>query len=417
MESIPSMAIGILLGAAAAAAVALLWLRANRNATQQLLRESREETEQRFASTMAELKNAFSALSRDALSANNDDFLLLAKENLEKKTAEADQILETKKKLIDARLGEVTRKLEELNTVIRTVEKQGAESHGSLKGQLEKMTQAANRLQDTTGKLREALANPQRRGQWGERMAEDVLRLAGFMEGVNYLKQQKLPNGSIPDLTFLLPGDRCVHMDVKFPLANYLKMLDEKDETARQSYMAGFLRDVRARVKEVTSRGYIDPGGGTLDYVLIFIPIEQTFGFIQENDRALLDFALENKVILCSPLTLYAILAIIRQSIDTFHLERASNEILALLAEFRAQWTKYTESMDKVGKRLDDTMTAYSEVVGVRTRQLDRRLDKIDGLSMPHQASARTEDVLPTEMSKLGTNIRSHEDDAQPRVS
>ena len=98
-----------------------------------------------------------------------------------------------------------------------------------------------------------------------------------------------------------------------------------------------FVKDVRSRVKEVTTRDYIDPAQGTLDYVLLFIPIEQTFGFIHEDNRTLLDYALENKVMLCSPLTLFAILAVIRQFIDTFRLGQASNEILALLTEFRKQ--------------------------------------------------------------------------------
>ena len=194
-------------------------------------------------------------------------------------------------------------------------------------------------------------------------------------------------------------------MDVKFPLANYMKLMETDDDAARQSYTAMFIKDVRSRVKEVTTRGYIDPALGTLDYALVFIPIEQVFGFIHEHDRTLLDYALEYKVILCSPLTLYAILAVMRQSIDTFRLEKAANEILVLLAEFRKQWNRYTESMDTVGKRLDDTMRAYSDVVGVRTRQLDRQLDKIEDLRTlrrdsetgpPHALTASSIMAAPT---------------------
>ena len=302
------------------------------------MKNAQQQSEPQLSTALGDLKTAFAALSRDALSANTDDFLKLAKTSLERHTVQADQTLETKKKWIDARLGDITGKLGELSKVIQSIDKQRVESHGSLKGQLEKITKATNRLQDTTGELHEALASPQQRGQWGERMAEDVLRLAGFIEGVNYVKQKRLPGGPIPDLTFLLPGKQCVHMDVKFPLANYMKLMETDDDAARQSYTAMFIKDVRSRVKEVTTRGYIDPGLGTLDYALVFIPIEQVFGFIHEHDRTLLDYALEYKVILCSPLTLYAILAVMRRSIDTFRLEKASNEILVLLAEFRKQW-------------------------------------------------------------------------------
>lgn len=157
------------------------------------MKNAQQQSEPQLSTALGDLKTAFAALSRDALSANTDDFLKLAKTSLERHTVQADQTLETKKKWIDARLGDITGKLGELSKVIQSIDKQRVESHGSLKGQLEKITKATNRLQDTTGELHEALASPQQRGQWGERMAEDVLRLAGFIEGVNYVKQKRLP--------------------------------------------------------------------------------------------------------------------------------------------------------------------------------------------------------------------------------
>ena len=83
---------------------------------------------------------------------------------------------------------------------------------------------------------------------------------------------------------------------------------------------------------------------------------------------------------LCSPLTLYAILAVIRQGIETFRSAQNSRQILELLAEFRKQWGKYVEVVDAMGRRLDEAMKKYQELVGVRTRQLERQLDKIDDL-------------------------------------
>ena len=101
-----------------------------------------------------------------------------------------------------------------------------------------------------------------------------------------------------------------------------------------------------------------------------FRRLECSIGFYAKDSR-------NNPMLAVNPWTKFGEM---RQSIDTFRLEKASNEILALLAEFRKQWNRYTESMDKVGKRLDDTMRAYTDVVGVRTRQLDRQLDKIEDL-------------------------------------
>jgi DNA recombination protein RmuC len=370
--------------------------RSERAVAQQLLEVAQEEKVRELSAIIEQLKTSFAALSREALSANTDDFLKLAKTRFEQQTTQADQTLEAKKKLIDTRVEEIGKKLTDLNNLMQQIEKQRAEAHGSLRGQLEKHTQATNRLHETTGQLREALANPQRRGRWGERMAEDVLRLAGFVEGVNYHKQKQVTDGGRPDFTFLLPDSQCVHMDVKFPLANYLKMLDARDDTTRDACATQFLKDVRNRVKEVTTRAYIDPAAGTVDYCLVFIPNEQIYGFIHEQDSTLLDEALRRKVVLCSPLTLYAILAVIRQAVENFRLEQAAMQILSLLAEFKKQWVKYVEGMDRMGKRLEDATKEYQQLVSTRTRQLDRQLDKIEDLRAAREEQA-TADHLPAE--------------------
>jgi hypothetical protein len=227
-------------------------------------------------------------------------------------------------------------------------------------------------LQATTGALREALTSSQARGQWGERMAEDVLRAAGFKHGVNYETQRTLDNGARPDVTFLLPGDLCLHMDVKFPLANYLAMLECDAEADREACRKAFLRDVRGRVKELSTRGYVDRAAGTVDCVLLFLPNEHVYGYIHEQDATLLDDALRQSVVLCSPSTLFAVLAVIRQSCDTLALQRTSDEILGLLSGFSDQWTRYTDEVDKLGRQLETVSRTYEQVNGTRRRQLER---------------------------------------------
>ncbi len=388
--------IGVALGAVIGVAIVVFGRRSERNVARQLLEEAQKDKAHELSTIIEQLRTNFAALSREALSANTDDFLKLAKTKFEQQTTQADQTLESKKKLIDASLDQISSRLNNLNNVVQQAEKQRAESHGSLRGHLEKATQATNRLHETTGQLREALASPQKRGQWGERMAEDVLRVAGFIEGVNYRKQETVSGGTRPDFTFLLPDDQCVHMDVKFPLDNYLRMLDATDDTRRKACMSQFLKDVRSRIKEVTTRDYIDPAAGTVDYCLVFIPNEQVYGFIHEQDSTLLDDAMRQKVVLCSPLTLYAILVVIRQAVDSFRLQQASMQILNLLAEFRKQWDKYVEGMDKMGDRLEAASREYQQLVSTRTRQLERQLDKIDDLRAAREESADSHS-LPAE--------------------
>jgi DNA recombination protein RmuC len=220
-------------------------------------------------------------------------------------------------------------------------------------------------------------------------MAEDVLRLAGFRDGVNYRRQKADPNGRIPDFTFLMPQGLVMHMDVKFPIDNYLRHLQAANELERDRYRQAFARDVRARVKELTTREYVEPGR-TVDAVVLFIPNEAIYGFIHENDAQLLDDALRAKVVLCSPLTLFAVLAVVRQAVDNFALERTSDEILTCLTRFTNQWGRFTEQLDKVDRSLQAASRSFEDLNGTRRRQLERELGRIEQLQAERAPGVET---------------------------
>jgi DNA recombination protein RmuC len=210
-------------------------------------------------------------------------------------------------------------------------------------------------------------------------MADDVLRAAGLVEGISYRKQSATAAGTIPDFTFLLPGGRVLHMDVKFPVDNYLRYLEAVSDRERDQHAISFVRDVRARVRELSGRVYIDPDE-TLDEVLLFIPNEAVYAFVHSHDRDLVEVALRQKVVLCSPSTLFSVLAVIRQAVEQTQLQRTSDEILACLASFERQWGKFAEALDKVGRSLDTVRRSWDDLAGTRRRQLERELDRVDEL-------------------------------------
>jgi DNA recombination protein RmuC len=283
--------------------------------------------------------------------------------------------------LIDQELAGMREDLHALGALVRDVEQARQHNAGELSSQLAEAGRTTRALAETTRSLREALSSTTARGQWGERMAEDVLRLAGFVDGVNYRRHHPIAgSGGVPDYTFLLPQGLSLHMDVKFPLNNYLRYLDANSDVERERHRRDFLKDVRLRLREVTTREYVDPSANTVDCVLLFIPNEQVYGFIQEQDRGVLDDALREKVVFCSPLTLFAVLAVIRQAVDNFQLSRTSQEILSLLHGFEKQWTKFVEQMDKAGRSVRAAAQAFDELEGTRRRQLERELDKIDSV-------------------------------------
>jgi len=175
-------------------------------------------------------------------------------------------------------------------------------------------------------------------------------------------------------------------MDVKFPLDNYVKYLDAATGIEKERCRLDFLRDVKLRIKEVTTRDYIDRDGQTVDYVLLFIPNEQIYAFVQENDHSIFDDGLRQHVIVCSPMTLFAVLAVVRQSIDNFTLERTSQEIMQLIGSFRKQWDEFIKKMESLGKSLTAAQNDYEALVTTRKRMLEVPLQKIEVLRGGNEA-------------------------------
>jgi DNA recombination protein RmuC len=334
-----------------------------------------------------EITTHFDSLSRQALSQNSADFIKLANETLAKQTQTGEKVLDGKKQLIDQTLENMKKELDKVEKTVTDFDKASGERFIALSTNLGKTAEQTSKLQDTTNKLQMALTNTKVRGQWGERMAEDVLRLSGFIEGINYSKQLTSKEaGTRPDYTFILPQDLKLNMDVKFPLDNYLHYLDAQADVDKQKYKNQFLNDVRQRINDIAKKeDYINTNNNTVDYALVFIPNEQVYCFINENDNKLLDDSLKNKVILCSPMTLYAILAVIRQAIDNFNLEKTATKMLALFGNFNEQWKKFKESMDKMGRKIEEAHSEFEKLSTTRSRSLERPLSKIEEIRIDKQ--------------------------------
>jgi len=368
-----------------------------------VLRQSEEQRDQEIEAILLRVKEAFGSLSLDVLAKNSETFLHLARESLRHHTQAASSELEGKRQLIDRSIDAMRSEMKKVEEMVTAFERDREKKYGELAEQLRSTAEGTTRLQETAYQLREALSSSRARGQWGERMAEDILRLSGFQEGINYRKQKTMEGtGGRPDFTFFLPQGLRINMDVKFPFENYLRYLETNEDGEKDRRKNRFLKDVRARVREITTREYINPEDNTLDYALLFIPNENVYTFIQEEDATLLDEALKSRVILCSPLTLYAILSVIRQSVETFNLEKMTSEVLAHMANFQKQWEAFIRSMDKMGKRLEDARQEFDHLVSTRKNQLERPLREIERMRqeqgiLPSVASADEEGEVPVE--------------------
>ncbi|MBN1434373.1 DNA recombination protein RmuC [Candidatus Fermentibacterales bacterium] len=379
----PLVIVALILGALLGALSALLISRRGggraRDVAREIAAETRAMREMEAEKTLAQLREAVGSAAIEALSRNTEQFMKLASGALDQRSAEGAKELESKKKLIDQTLGRMQSDLVKVETLVKTLEKDREQKFGDLSRHLETSIAQARELRETTGKLSKALASSNVRGQWGERMAEDVLRLAGFVKDVNYLRQSTEGSGR-PDYTFLLPEGLKVNMDVKFPLVNYLGYVNAETDEERERYRQQFLKDARSMVRGVAGREYIDPEAGTLDCVLVFIPNEQVYAFLNEQDATIIDYALSMKVVLCSPLTLYAVLAVIRTAMDNFNTRRRAYEVLSVVSGFRYQWGKFLEEFGLIGKRIKLLQVDYDKIDGTRARQMQRVLDQVDDL-------------------------------------
>jgi len=386
---------GFLLGLCAAWLLGIIQAKTARDLAEELFAESEAKRRDQLEMITDHIKDAFGALSMEALSRSTEEFLKLARSRIQTERELGSRELEEKKGLIDRQLEAMASRMESLSKLVGELERDRVEKFGELAGKLQEVSHRTAELNQTTDTLRRALANTKARGQWGERMAEDVLRAAGLAEGINYKRQLTLEGGARPDFTFTLPKGLTLNMDVKFPFDNYLRYLEASDQPSREKACKDFLKDVRARVREVASREYIDPERGTVDYALLFIPNEQVYGFIHEQDPSILDEALSKRVILCSPVTLYAVLAVVRQAVENYALEETSREILSVYGTFRKQWETFLGGLELLGKRLQEAQKEYDALVTTRRRSLDKSLEKIEKLRSGHDEVSQESGHLP----------------------
>lgn len=242
-----------------------------------------------------------------------------------------------------------------------------------------KYTQLSTTLSSTNNTLKQvdnavvnlgnALAGTKTRGNLGEKLLEEILGKLGFIEGTHFVRQSKNEQGTIPDITFILANGLKCNCDSKFPLTNYLKHIQNPSEAG---FLEKFLKDVRDRVKELSNKGYISDE--TVDFVLVFLPNSSVFDFILENDPEILDFCMERKVILCSPITLYMVLRVFYQVNHLFNVEKNVKENILKIEKFNTVWAKYKEDYKKLGSTIDKVSEMYYSIDGLRTKNIDKSL-------------------------------------------
>ena len=254
-----------------------------------------------------------------------------------------------------------------------------------------------------TRNLISVLNNNQSRGQWAEFQVEDLLEIMEYKEGIHYETQKRMASGTIPDFTFFLPENKTINMDSKFPLTNYMEIAklnrdlenETLDEIARREIIESiknknkeFLdKAIKTKIDETSSReGYISAEEGTVDFVLMYIPLENLYHFlltseIGANRVPVIQYAFSKKVILFSPQTLMAYLETIRHSMKLFSLQTDTKNILATHEKVKIEIRKFIESFDDVTKRLDQTVKSFDTLKTTRVNKLEKSFEELDSVN------------------------------------
>lgn len=309
----------------------------------------------------------------------SEQLLLLAKEKLSTDKDEIKTDLSHKKELIRSMVEEIRKELLKAQERLQKSEQERLEGFAALKKELEQHQLLTSELRGSTEDLKKLLANNQLRGQFGEQVAENLLKMAGFVVGQDYFVNQAQDSvRTRPDFTLVLPDKTKINIDVKFPYQALQKMTETEDREQKKKYSAEFARDVREKIKQVCSRDYINPEEGTVDFVVLFIPNEMIFSFVYEQLNSVWQEAMEKKVVMAGPFSFTAILRLIKQAHSNFAFSQNLHQVLGLIQKFRQEYGKFSESIDVLGKRLDSAREQFIAVSTTRDRQLNRVIDQIE---------------------------------------
>ena len=326
----------------------------------------------------ASLEDKFAKVSNEALRNNTDQFFKYANETFNAQKSEMRSDLEGKKSAIAELIQEIRRDIRKNEERIEKSDEDRVRSFSSLQNELRSYKEITSDLKMSTDKLRNLLSNNQLRGAFGEQIAEDLLKMAGFVQGTSYTRNEAQQTQSTrPDFTILLPDKTKINVDVKFPYSALVKTIEADSEIEKKKHFHIFKTDVKEKIKQVCTREYINPEENTVDFVILFIPNEMIFSYIYDQMNDVWEDAMRKKVILCGPFSFTAILRMVKQAYTNFRYQENMQQIIGLIQKFDTEYQKYSEEVTKLGERIGSASKQFEIVSSTRNKQLTSVVDKI----------------------------------------
>jgi len=326
----------------------------------QVLEKRHEEDQKRLTET-------FKALSSDLLRDNSKAFLNLAKSSLEAIQERSTQELDKKRMEIESTVKPLKDSLERMDRQIQELEKARSSAYSSITQQLRQVHEGQLRLRTETENLSRSLRRPSVRGRWGEIQLRRVVEMAGMVEYCDFIEQETSSGDTgrmRPDLVVKLPGDKNIVVDSKAAILSYLDAQETDDEAERQRLLAEHARSIRSHITTLGSKAYWEQFQPSPEFVILFLPGENFFSAALAQDHELIEFGVNQKVLLATPTTLIAMLRAVSYGWRQENMAEHAQAIGELGRELYERLAVMGNHFHDLGRSLTRTLDTYNKAVG-----------------------------------------------------
>jgi DNA recombination protein RmuC len=358
-----------------------------------------EQAEQR-------LKEAFLATGSQALQANSEEFLKLARTAFANLLTEAKGDLANKQQAIDALIKPIRDLLEKQNVAVGEIEKKREVAYRGVEEQIKQIIQSNEKLDRETGRLVTALRRPEQRGRWGEMQLRNVVELAGMTKHCDFDEQVQTDDPTTrdrPDMTVHMPGGGVIVVDAKVALNAYLDAI--QPDADREALLKRHAAQVQTHYKALRHSRYWDQFERTPELVVMFMPIESALVAALEVKPDLYADALQNHVLIATPTLLVAVLRAVAYGWQQEDVAANAREISQAGKELYDRLSTFVTHFENIGGGLKRASSAYDSAVGSLERMVLPSSRKLKDL----HATTKTEIASPARLEAEVRQITAEE--------